>query len=69
MEHVILKVNGMSCFHCVNAIKNALSEIAGIKEVQISLEEKTVAVKFDKTIATIEKIKEIIIEEGYEVIS
>ncbi len=69
MEYVILKVNGMNCSHCVNAIKNALSEIVGVKEVKISLEEKTVTVSFDKTIVTIEKIKEAIEEQGYEVVS
>ena len=33
MEKVIVKVKGMSCTGCENRIKNALSDIEGIKKV------------------------------------
>ena len=41
----ILKVEGMACNHCAHAIKAELSEIEGVKEVVVSLEEKTVTVE------------------------
>lgn len=68
MENIILNVNGMSCGHCVNAIKNALSEVEGIGNAQVSLEEKTVRVDYDKDLVSLGKIKEIIEEEGYDVL-
>ncbi|GAB6060775.1 heavy-metal-associated domain-containing protein [Desulfonatronum parangueonense] len=33
-----IKVTGMSCQHCVNAVTKALSGIDGIQDVQVSLE-------------------------------
>lgn len=33
-----IKVTGMSCQHCVNAVTKALSGIEGIQDVQVSLE-------------------------------
>ena len=33
-----IKVTGMSCQHCVNAVTKALSGIEGILDVQVSLE-------------------------------
>jgi len=32
-----IKIKGMSCQHCVKAVTKALSEIAGIKDVQVDL--------------------------------
>lgn len=34
-----IKVTGMSCQHCVNAVTKALSGIDGITDVQVSLEQ------------------------------
>lgn len=68
MEKVSLNVEGMSCGHCVNAIKNALGELDGIVEVDVNLEEKKVNVEYDNSKITIDKIKEVIDEEGYEVV-
>ncbi|TVQ97908.1 MAG: copper chaperone [Desulfovibrionales bacterium] len=33
-----IKVAGMSCQHCVNAVTKALSGIDGIQDVEVSLE-------------------------------
>jgi copper chaperone len=32
-----IRIKGMSCQHCVKAVTKALSEIAGIKDVQVDL--------------------------------
>jgi copper chaperone len=34
-----IKVKGMSCQHCVGSVTKALSEIDGITDVQVNLEE------------------------------
>ena len=41
MEKIILNVEGMSCNHCVNAVKEALGELK-VQEVEVSLQDKTV---------------------------
>lgn len=37
-EMTTIKVTGMSCQHCVNAVTKALSGIAGVQDVQVFLE-------------------------------
>lgn len=68
MENIVLNVEGMSCSHCVNAIKGAFTENEGITNIEVSLEEKTVSVDYNKDIISLDTIKEIIEDEGYEVI-
>lgn len=62
-----LNVEGMSCNHCVNAIKGAVQDIKGVKSVDVNLNEKTVTVEYDSDKAKIDYIKEAIEDEGYEV--
>jgi copper chaperone len=65
MEQVTLKVNGMSCQHCVNSIEKGLKEIGA--SGQVDLKANSVAVEFDETKLTLDTIKEAIEEQGYEI--
>lgn len=66
MEKITLNVNGMSCGHCESAVKKALSELDGVKDVFVDLTGKTVTVEFEK-IST-EEIKNTIEDLGYDVV-
>lgn len=66
MTNVTLKVEGMSCQHCVNSIEGALKEIGAQGEVK--LESNTVDVSYDENRITMEAIKEAIEEQGYDVV-
>lgn len=67
MENVTLTVNGMSCGHCVKAVEDSVGALDGVNTVSVDLGAKKVAVDFDASKVTVEKIKETIDEEGYEV--
>ena len=67
MESVVLNVQGMSCGHCVKAIESNVGELQGINEVKVDLSAAKVTVAFDASQVTIEKIKEVIEEQGYDV--
>jgi len=69
MEEKTLKVNGMSCEHCVKAVNNALGAIAGVADIAVSLKEGTVSFKHDPALAPLETIKAAIIDEGFETAS
>jgi len=69
MEEKILQVNGMSCEHCVKAVKNALGAISGVADIAVSLKEGTVSFKYDPALASIEAIREAIVDEGFETAS
>lgn len=66
-QFIKLNVEGMSCSHCVNAVKKAVGSLEGIYKVDVSLEEKTVSVEFDPGKSSVELIKETIDDQGYEV--
>jgi len=61
-----LKVEGMSCQHCVMAVSKALFALDGVENVQIQLESKSVEV----TGAGLseEAIRNAIDEAGYDVV-
>jgi len=61
-------IEGMSCQHCVNHVKNALEELDGIKSAKVSLENKSAEIELNHDVDD-EKIKSAIDEVGYEVTS
>lgn len=68
MKNITLNVEGMSCSHCVNAVKNAVTALSGVSEVEVDLEGKTVTVGYDAEQVSLESIKEAIEDEGYDVV-
>ncbi len=61
-----VKIKGMSCQHCVNAVSSALSSLEGVKNVQVSLEKGEASFEEEKPI-DLEAIKKVVKEAGYEV--
>ena len=57
MEKVTLKVDGMSCEHCVKAVNNALAGIAGVTDIVVSLKDGTASFSHDPMAASLETIK------------
>ncbi|MCX7982314.1 MAG: copper ion binding protein [Syntrophales bacterium] len=62
----VIKVKGMSCQHCVQAVKKALSEIEGIENVEVSLEKGEASFEEVKPVE-METIRKQIAKAGYEV--
>jgi copper chaperone len=62
-----LNVEGMSCSHCENAVKKAVSEINGVTTVVVDLAGKTVTVTHEGNV-TADTIKSAIEEQGYDVV-
>lgn len=64
LKKIIIK--GMSCSHCVNNVREALSELKDSQKVEVNLEQKYAIVE---TSSNDEEIKEKIEDQGYDVIS
>lgn len=47
----ILNVEGMSCNHCVASVRKALEGLDGVREADVSLEDKKARVELDKDLA------------------
>ncbi|KQB94107.1 hypothetical protein GEPA3_0847 [Geobacillus sp. PA-3] len=67
MMTITLYVQGMTCGHCQMAVTNALQELDGVKRVEVHLQEGMVDVDYDETKVSVDKLKEAIEEQGYEV--
>lgn len=68
METVILKVEGMSCNHCVNAIEGSVGKLQGVANVKVSLDQGTVEVSYDASKVKKAEMKNTIEDQGYDVV-
>ncbi|WP_240376228.1 copper chaperone CopZ [Bacillus piscicola] len=62
-----LKVDGMSCGHCVEAVEGSVGKLAGVSKVKVHLEEGTVDVEYDENVTNHAEITETIDDQGYDV--
>jgi copper chaperone len=63
----VLKVKGMSCQHCVMSVTKALTQLEGIKNVQVDLGKGEVRFDNTKEVAS-NRIEKAIMDAAYEVI-
>lgn len=61
-----LKIEGMSCEHCVRAVTQALQSIDGIEDVSVSLEDKQAVFSAPEEL-DMERVKKAVQEKGYTV--
>ncbi len=59
-----LKISGMTCGHCVSAVREALQAVSGAGEVSVELESGIANIDGD---ANIEQLLAAVKEEGYQV--
>ncbi len=69
MVEKTLIVEGMTCNHCVNTVKRAISSLDGVFSVEVDLASKKAKVSFDEKILKEDAIKKSIEEWGYKVSS
>lgn len=69
MEKTTLKVDSMSCEHCVKAVTGAVGALSGVTNVAVDLAAKTVTVEYDTGNTALDNIKAEIEEQGYDVIA
>jgi copper chaperone len=68
IESKIINVEGMSCMHCVNAVKNSIGSLPGISKIDVDLAGKKVSVVYDSDKVNIEAIRDKIEDAGYEAV-
>jgi mercuric transport protein len=65
MERLTLTITGMTCGHCVAAVKKALAAVPGVEEVEVTLSPPRAVVSCDPTRSTVEVLTKATAEEGY----
>jgi copper ion binding protein len=63
-----LKINGMSCEHCVKHVKEALEGVGGVTSAKVSLKTNSAEVTHDEK-AELLQMKAAVAEAGYEVVA
>ncbi len=65
-EKVTIKVGGMTCAMCVQAIEGVLSKIDGISEVNVNLAAEKAYVTYNPQMTSVKEMKDAIEDLGYE---
>lgn len=63
-----VKIEGMSCGHCVKAVEKALGDIKGVSGIFVSLEESQAVVEAADSVGE-EVLRSAVEDAGYEVTS
>ena len=63
---VKLSVKGMTCSGCVNAVRNTLEGIAGVKKAEVSLEKNEALVTYEKGKTTPEALAKAVEKAGFK---
>ncbi len=63
MKTIKLEIDGMSCSHCVAAVKEALNNVDGVDAVSVEIGSAEVAV--DSSASRISQIAAALLDKGY----
>ena len=66
MENVVIKVVGMSCQGCVKNLTGALSGVAGVASVDVSLEAGEARVGYDPAKVSANALRTVIEDCGFD---
>ncbi len=68
MKKETLKIQGMTCNHCVMRVAKALKAVPGVQDAQVDLTKAEAVVTFDESKANREKMGSAVVEAGYKVV-
>lgn len=63
MERINLNIEGMSCGHCVSAVRNALADVDGVSIEKVEIGHATVS--YDPQFASVGAVVDAIADAGY----
>ena len=68
MTKATLKVQGMTCNHCVMRVQKALKGVVGVQDAMVDLNKAEAAVTFDEGKVNIDKLSTAVVDAGYKVV-
>ena len=66
MAQTTLKIQGMTCNHCVMRVAKALKSVPGVQDAQVDLQKAQAVVTYDDSRVTREKLSAAVVEAGYK---
>lgn len=68
MAKMKLKIQGMSCQHCVKTVTDALTGLDGVQSAKVNLRKNEASVNFDPSRITSDNLTKTVTEVGFEVV-
>ena len=68
MAKTTLKIQGMTCNHCVMRVAKALKAVPGVQDAQVDLQKAEAVVTFDDGAVAVEKLSSAVVEAGYKTV-
>lgn len=67
MAKTTLKVQGMTCNHCVMRVAKALKAVSGVSDAQVDLAKAEAVITYDDAKVAPDKLSLAVVEAGYKV--
>jgi len=69
MSKTTLKIQGMTCNHCVMRVAKALKAVPGVQDAQVDLQKAEAVITYDGSKITTDTFSTAVVEAGYKVVS
>ncbi len=63
-----LKIQGMTCNHCVMRVQKALKGVAGVQDALVDLGKSEASVTFDEGKVNVDTLSAAVVDAGYKVV-
>jgi copper ion binding protein len=63
-----LKIQGMTCNHCVMRVAKALKAVPGVQDAKVDLQKAEAVITYDEARVSAEKFPSVVSEAGYKVV-
>jgi copper chaperone len=64
---ITLEVPDISCAHCKSSIEGAVAPLEGVEQAEVTIDARTVDVRFDDSVVALDDIITAIEDQGYDV--
>jgi copper chaperone len=68
MATTTLKIQGMTCNHCVMRVAKALKGTTGVQDAQVDLQKGQAVVTYDEAKVSLDNLSFAVVEAGYKVV-
>jgi copper chaperone len=68
MTRTTLKIQGMTCNHCVMRVAKALKAVPGVQDAQVDMQKAEAIVTYDEGKVALDKLSFAVVEAGYKVV-
>ncbi|NLZ53803.1 MAG: copper chaperone CopZ [Thermoanaerobacteraceae bacterium] len=64
---ITLKVSGMSCGHCKEAVERSIGVLPGVSKVEANIKDGKVEISYDQSEVSLDDIRRAVEDAGYDV--